>query len=98
MNLGQTISLAGSKYSYWWLSLLFAIGTVGLGLFLIFNPQGANAIAVTIIGISLIYDGVTNIWTESRLGKVAKAKTSDGNIEIVDTDGRIIETEQEERF
>ena len=38
-NLGQTISLARYKYSLWWLSLIFAIATVGIGAGLIFRAS-----------------------------------------------------------
>ena len=72
MNLGQTISLVSYKYSLWWLSLVLAIGTIIMGAFLLFNPKDAKEIAVTIIGIFLVYDGLTNLWTVSRVSKYAK--------------------------
>lgn len=72
MNLGQTISLISYKYSYWWISLLLALGTVAMGAFLLFNPKDAKEIAVTIIGVFLVYDGITNLWTISRISKFSK--------------------------
>lgn len=73
MNILQTISLIKYSYGLWWLSLIFAIITVGLGGFLIFNSALANEIVVTVIGIFLVYNGATNMWTVSRVTKYAKA-------------------------
>lgn len=72
MNLAQTISLVSYRYSLWWISLILAVGTIGMGAFLLFNPKDAKEIAVTIIGIFLVYDGLTNLWTISRVSKYAK--------------------------
>lgn len=73
MNILQTISLIKYSYGLWWLSLIFAIITVGLGGFLIINSALANEIVVTVIGIFLVYNGATNMWTVSRVTKYAKA-------------------------
>ncbi len=73
MNILQTISLIKYSYGLWWLSLIFAIITVGLCGFLIFNSALANEIVVTVIGIFLVYNGATNMWTVSRVTKYAKA-------------------------
>ena len=79
MNLGQTISLVGYRYSLWWISLILALGTIGMGAFLLFNPKDAKEIAVTIIGIFLVYDGITNLWTISRVSKYAKRVNQEMN-------------------
>ena len=79
MNLGQTISLVGYRYSLWWISLILAVGTIGMGAFLLFNPKDAKEIAVTIIGIFLVYDGITNLWTISRVSKYAKRVNQEMN-------------------
>ena len=79
MNLGQTISLVSYRYSLWWISLILAVGTIGMGAFLLFNPKDAKEIAVTIIGIFLVYDGITNLWTISRVSKYAKRVNQEMN-------------------
>ena len=73
MNVLQTISLIKYRYGFWWLSLIFALITVGLGGFLLFNSALANEIVVTVIGIFLVYNGATNMWTVSRVTKYAKS-------------------------
>ena len=79
MNLGQTISLVSYRYSLWWISLILAVGTIIMGAFLLFNPKDAKEIAVTIIGIFLVYDGITNLWTISRVSKYAKRVNQEMN-------------------
>ncbi|MBR4079973.1 MAG: DUF308 domain-containing protein [Christensenellaceae bacterium] len=46
----------------WWVVLLLALITCGLGLLLIFNPFGGIELLMTFIGIILIVEGVQNIW------------------------------------
>ena len=72
-NLGQTISLLKYGYKYWWVSLLLAIGTILLGGWLILQSQVANEMLIRIIGASLIYDGISNIWILTRINLFAKA-------------------------
>ncbi len=92
INLWQTISLIRFKYGLWWISLILALVTVGLGCFLLFNPTEAKEFAVRIIGGILAYDGVSNLWTISRISKFEKAamqvikdaEAIDAEAEIVD--------------
>ncbi len=46
----------------WWVVLLLALITCGLGLLLIFDPFGGVELLMTFIGIILIVEGVQNIW------------------------------------
>lgn len=72
MNVVQTIKLARYHYNFWWVALIFALVTIILGGFLLFNPALTNEIIVTVIGIFLIYNGITNLWTITRLTRYAK--------------------------
>jgi uncharacterized membrane protein HdeD (DUF308 family) len=91
-NLGQTFSLVRYKYGLWWLSLIFALATVGLGAGLIFKASQANELIVRLIGGFLAYDGISNLWTASRLGKVEKAfEAARQEAEAIDVEARIID-------
>ena len=91
MNLWQTISLVRYKYGYWWVSLILAIITVGLGAFLLFYSSLAKELLVKFIGGFLMYDGVSNLWTISRLGKLERAvKRELRDAEAVETTGEIV--------
>lgn len=85
MNVAQSISLAGVSYGKWWVALILAAVTVVLGIFLIFCPLEAVSLAVRIIGIIMIYDGISNIWVLSRVNKFVKDVKQD--IDAVDTKG-----------
>ncbi len=85
-NLGQTFSLVRYKYGMWWLSLIFALATVGLGAGLIFKAAEANELIVRLIGGFLVYDGLSNLWTSSRVEKYRKAfEQARKDMEAVDT-------------
>ncbi len=105
-NLWQTISLIRFKSKAWWVSLLIALVTAGLGAYLFFNPTNAKEIAVTVMGIFLIVDGTTNLISAMIVGiasnRVEKEKnavekgTAEGT-EIVEAEvvnGKVVEVEE----
>ncbi|MCR5555955.1 MAG: DUF308 domain-containing protein [Butyrivibrio sp.] len=106
-NLWQTISLVRFKSRAWWVSLLIAVVTAGLGAFLFFNPTNAKEIAVTLIGAFLIIDGATNLLSALMVGiaanrvdkeKDAIEKANAAGAEIVEAevvDGKVVEVEEE---
>ncbi len=71
-NLMQSLELFRNQYSKWWVALLLGAVTVGFGILLIFNPFEAVNTAVMLIGIFLIYDGLSDIWIISRVSKTAR--------------------------
>ncbi len=98
MNLGQTVSLIKYQYGLWGVSLVLAIITIGLGSFLLFRATEAKELVVRLIGGFLIYDGVSNLWTASRLGKFRKAyEQVKKDAEAIDVDAKIIESDSAEK-
>lgn len=71
-NFQQAITLCKEKYDKWWIALILGLLTVGLGLLLICRPFEALDTVVMLIGIFLIYDGVSDLWIVSRIHRVAK--------------------------
>lgn len=71
-NLQQALALFKEKYDKWWVALILAILTIGFGALLIFRPFEALEKAVMLIGIILIYDGVSDLWIVSRIYRAAK--------------------------
>ncbi len=72
-NLQQAVSLCRDQYDKWWVALILGLLTVGLGVLLVCKPFTALDTAVKLIGIFLIYDGLSDIWIVSRLYHTAKA-------------------------
>lgn len=87
-NLEQAIELCKDKYDKWWIALILGILTVGFGILLICRPFAAIDTVVMLIGIFLIYDGLSNIWIVSRIYKNAKILKQE--MEAVEVDSREI--------
>ncbi len=85
-NVVQAIALQKEGYERWWLALTFGLLTVIFGGLLIFNPFGAVEFVVRLIGIFLIYDGVSDIWILSRVFKVKRDKERIIDAEFVEVD------------
>ena len=84
MNLGEAISLGSNKYGNWWIALILAVLTILLGAFLLFRPVIALSYVVQLIGASLVYNGVSNLWIVSRIHKVDKMNGK----EIIDVESK----------
>lgn len=61
-KLLKALDVKASGFTKWWIVLLLAVVTCGLGLLLIFDPFGGVKLLMTAIGIILIVEGVQNIW------------------------------------
>lgn len=72
------------NYSGWWSILLLALISGILGVLCICDSFGMVQIGMMIIGICLIYDGVSDIWIVTRVSQTAKNVAADLN--AVDTD------------
>ncbi|MBR4667429.1 MAG: DUF308 domain-containing protein [Butyrivibrio sp.] len=93
-NLWQAISLIKYKSKAWWVSLLIALVTVGLGGYLLFNPTDAKEIAVTLIGIFLIVDGVTNLISALIVGAAYNRYEQEKN--AIDVEAQIVESDKKD--
>ena len=71
-NLRQAVTLCKEQYDKWWVALILGLLTVGFGVLLVCRPFEALDTAVMLIGIFLIYDGVSDIWIVSRIYRTAK--------------------------
>lgn len=71
-NIQQAITLHRGNYDKWWIALIMGILTVCFGALLIWKPFTALDTVVMLIGIFLIYDGVSDLWIISRVSKTAK--------------------------
>ncbi len=71
-NIKQAAALRRDKYDKWWVALILGILTAGFGVLLICRPFAAVDTMVMLVGIFLIYDGLSDIWIVSRVAKAAK--------------------------
>lgn len=66
LNLAQALELRRMNGGNWLSALVMAVLTIVCGLFLIFFAFSAMKAAVMVIGGIFIYNGVSNLWIESR--------------------------------
>ena len=92
-NLVQTVELCRNRYSKWWVALLLGIATIGFGVLLVVNPFEAVSTVIILIGIFLIYDGISDIWIISRVSKTAKAIKQ--TMDALDVEAEIISDKEE---
>ena len=81
-NISQAVTLKKEGYDNWWVACLLGVLTVALGAVLAYNPFTVMETIVRLIGIFLIYDGLSDMWIISRVFKVKKEKDK-----IVDVEG-----------
>lgn len=67
MNLIETFDLMKQKYSRWWISLIFAVLTIILGVLLILRPFGIAKFIMQAIGVIMLYNGISDIFIASRI-------------------------------
>lgn len=88
-NLQQAITLCKGKYDKWWVALILGLVTIGFGALLVFRPIAALDTAVMLLGIFLVYDGVSDLWIVSRISRVARELRQEA--EALDVDAEEIE-------
>lgn len=70
-----------------WIScLVLAIVNLVIGVLLIVKAFEAAQIAFKLIGIALVYDGISDLWIVSRAAKAAK--DAEQEINAIDTEGK----------
>ncbi len=90
-DIFETLTLARQKYGRWWLSLIFAIATTALGLFLVFNPLAIAALLIRICGAVMIFDGASDLWIASRIDTVIRDAVQDSTV----IDGEAVEIDED---
>ena len=61
MDLQFTMDIRHAGSGKWWIALIFALVTLTLGVFLVMHPFLAFEITMLIIGIGLLYDGISDL-------------------------------------
>ncbi|MCI9377327.1 MAG: DUF308 domain-containing protein [Eubacterium sp.] len=59
-------------YLQWWQLLMMALLGMGLGIACIVDCFGIISMTLTLVGVALVYDGVTLLWVISRVQKAAR--------------------------
>ena len=69
IDLQSAVGLLRLGFPRWWMDLLLSVLTIGLGIVVLLYPFGTMETLTILIGLSLIYDGASDlylIWRVSR--------------------------------
>lgn len=74
-------------YGPWWSLLMMALLGMGLGAACVFDCFGMISMTLTLVGVALVYDGISLLWVISRVQKTARAvKRGMQEFEAIETD------------
>lgn len=75
ISIRRSFELHRCRYQRWWVALLLALGSTGLGALILFHPYMAAETVIMLIGVVFLYLGICDlwaIWTVSRAAKELK--------------------------
>lgn len=78
-DLGDALTLRKSGSPRWTAAALLGLVTLVLGAVLVFDPFEAFTTVVRIIGVFLVYDGVSDIWITTQVSKAVRQAEKDSN-------------------
>ena len=80
MSLRRDFELRTVGFVRWWIPFALDMLILFLGAIVIFNPGLFAELLLQIIGIILIYESVSDLWSIHRLAKLARAAVVEGDV------------------
>lgn len=77
IDLQGAVSLARQGWERWWLDILLAVLTLALGVLIFINPFGTTEVLMMAIGVSLVFDGASDLLLIHRLTKAFRQAEED---------------------
>ena len=86
LSVKRTLELQRMDYSRWNINLILSLVSAGLGIFVVFHPLLTEAALFRVIGIVLLYAGVSDLWTIFQLSQWTKEylKTHPVDVDPID--------------
>lgn len=72
LSVKRTLELRQMEYGRWNVNLILSLVSAALGIFVIFHPLLTEAALFRVIGVVLLYAGVTDLWTLFQLSHWSK--------------------------
>lgn len=66
-DLSYALNMKKLEDPYWWSAALIAIVSILFAVIVIINPFTAASTVIMLVGIALIYDGLSDLWVVARL-------------------------------
>ena len=79
VDVQGTFALVRKRVQRSWLDLALSLLTVGLGLLVVLNPFGTFSALVMLMGLSLIFDGVSDLYLIWRLSRALEELDENGS-------------------
>lgn len=73
INLKRALTMKSLAFSKWWVYLLLSLLTVALGAVAVLNPFDSLTLLLRLIGLVLIYEGLSDLWAIFRISSLSKA-------------------------
>lgn len=90
-SIKETFDLKKHGYELWWVALLLSLATLVLGILLVLNKMLVWNWLAIVIGLALVFSGISNLWLISRANKVDKdiaKKDKIIDVEVSETDNQ----------
>lgn len=78
-DLKLALEAKESAYEKWWVMLIIAAISILLGAICIVNSFGMVKLATQVIGVALMYDGISDFWIVNRTVHAAKKAKEDAD-------------------
>ena len=88
VNLKRAMTLRSLDFSKWSIYFLLSCLTILLGVGAVLNPFDSLTLLLRLIGLVLIYDGLSDLWIIHRLSRMVRDLERDLNGDIIETRGR----------
>lgn len=81
---GLIETMTAKKYGYngWTINMVLAILSILLGIICVTNAFGIMQNAIVVVGVILIYNGLSNIWISTRSTKAERVYTKSQTIDV----------------
>ena len=90
LDLQATFALLRVKASNWLFALILSIVTIGLGVWILLRPMSATTAIMTIMGIVLIIDGISDLFIIGGLSRAVRyMEMAEQEVNAIETDGTI---------
>ncbi len=86
-SLRRDLELRRAGFDRWWVPFALDVLILILGCIVVFNPSLFAEVLIQIVGIILIYESVSDLWSIHRLAKLTRSAVIKGEvIDVRDTD------------
>lgn len=83
-DVREALEIKGYQDQQWLVALILGVINVLFGILIVWNPFSSAAVLMTIIGIALVYDGVTDLLIVLRVAKFARKVKRELEEDIID--------------